>query len=118
MNQYKAVQGVSQRQLAKLVGIDQGHLSKLMNGEMRFSEHYATKFIEAGIMKVDELFKDTDKMNDMARAVMGRLQVIEDKPLMERLGKLKGMGVDIMGLLDFAEAQARAVRDTVTIRTE
>jgi hypothetical protein len=38
---------------------------------------------------------------------IARRKIIEDKPLMERLGKLKGMGVDIMMLLDCAEKQAK-----------
>lgn len=84
---------------------------------MKFSEHYATKFVEAGIMTVDEIFEGTDTNNEKIQAVINRLKVIEDRPLMDRLGKLKGMGVDIMAMLDYAEKQAQEVLNRVTTIT-
>ena len=102
INKYLEKEGISKGDLARIVGIQQTHLSLLLHRKRPLSGYYLFQFIRSGIFKVADIY-DNKPESEREADFWRMASEAENISLLNRIAKIRAKGVDVNGLLDMID---------------
>ena len=98
---YREKNNLFQKQLAKIIGIYEPHLSNLMKYKRKLSAHYLLPFLQKGVVKMKEIWPAGDPPRTIRESDFYNLaKIIENTELQKKILKAQKLGVDVELFLD------------------
>ena len=98
---YLKQEGLSQSQLAKMVGIQRTHLNALLNcsPKRKLSAYYLFQFIKKGVLRVEEIC-DGKANTEKEVEFWKQAKEAENLALLGKIARLREKGIDVQDLLE------------------
>ena len=98
---YQGKHGLSQQELADIIGIQRSHLNALINGGRTLTGYYLHFMISRGVISLTQIQEHiNDEMSEREKQYWAEIEIVDNHALIAKLAKLKKVGFDIEGYID------------------